>query len=347
MPEILNLSGPLHPQIRPDWLGLNKEEPLEPDLPIIDAHHHLWNRPGNVYRFGEYLEDISSGHNIVATIYVQARSGYWEHGPEILKPAGEIDFAMDMAKQASSAAGNKTALCAAIIGGADLMQGENVAPALERMVDLSEGRLRGIRNQTAWHADPNIRSSPFPTSPGMVASEAFRLGAKALNRFGLSLDVWAYQTQLIEVESLARFLPGLRIIINHAGGPLGIGLYRENRKAAFDQWKTDLQNLAKLPNVHVKLSGLGMRANGFEHDALERPPTSVYLADCIRPYVETAIEIFGPNRCMFESNFPVDKGMYSYCTLWNAFKRICENYSNSDKSFLFHDASHQIYLRKN
>lgn len=212
-------------------------------------------------------------------------------------------------------------------------------PVLETMCAAARGRLPGIRNQTAWHADPAIRSSPVAAPPGLLQDDQWRRGAAILPRFGLALDIWVYQTQLPEAFALAAALPDLPIVLDHLGGPLLAGRDPDLVKA----WRDDLRAFSRLPNTYLKLGGLGMRVAGYDFDQDDFPPSSETLAEAWRSPILTAIEFFGPDRCMFESNFPVDKGMVSYTSLWNAFKRIVEPFPASEQASLFHGTAARVY----
>lgn len=332
-----------HISVREDWLKSRTEEVLDPGRPIVDAHHHLWDRPGARYLFLEYLADVRSGHNVVASIFAQCRSMYRDSGPEEMRPVGEVEFVNGVAAQSASGLYGRFRACAAIIGFADLTLGAKVAPVLEAQARAGGNRLRGIRNTTAWHVDPAIRSNPQPPLPGLLSCDAFRQGVQCLAQKNLSLDVWAYHSQLREVIDLARQNPGLSLILDHVGGPLGLGPHAGQRDAVFADWKANIAELAALPNVTVKLGGLGMKTTGFTFHELPQPPGSRELAEAWRPYIQTCIDLFGPDRCMFESNFPVDKGMFSYLILWNAFKRIVEKFTESEKTALFSGTATRVY----
>lgn len=332
-----------HLPVREQWLALRTEAVLEPELPIVDAHHHLWDRPGARYLFPEYLADVGSGHNVIASIYAQCRSMYRDYGPVEMRPVGEVEFANDIAAQSASGIYGRFHACTAIIGFADLTLGGDVVPVLEALVRSGNNRLRGIRNTTAWHADEAIRSNPQPPPPGLLSSDAFRAGVRCLARANLSLDIWAYHTQLGEVVDLARLNPDVPLILDHVGGPLGLGPYAGQRDAVFADWRAKMAELAALPQVAVKLGGLGMKVAGFAFHEHPEPPTSHELAEAWKPYIQTCIDLFGPVRCMFESNFPVDKGMVSYAVLWNTFKRIAQGFTLPEKSMLFSGTASRVY----
>jgi len=335
-------SGP-HIPIREAWLAQRVEPIVDPGLPIIDAHHHLWDRTGNRYLFAELSADLASGHNVVATVYAQCRSMYRADGPVELKPVGEVEFAAGVAAQAAGGQYGKARPCAAIIGCADLMLGSRVAPVLEALIRAGGGRLHGIRNQTAWHPDPAVNSSPVPPKPGLLTAPAFDQGVAMLERHGLALDVWAYHTQLGELYDLASRHPGIPVVVDHCGGPLGVGPYAGKAAEVFSEWKRGMERLSLLPNVRVKLGGLGLRVAGFTFHERPLPPSSKDLAEAWRPLMLTCIEVFGPQRCLFESNFPVDKGMFSYPVLWNAYKRLTRAFTASERARLFWGTAAEIY----
>ena len=332
-----------HVPVRPDWLATTVEPALDPALPIVDAHHHLWDRPEHRYLLPDLAADIATGHKIVATVYVQARSMYRADGPEPMRPVGEVEFANGAAAQSASGIYGPARACAGIVGFADLRLGDAAQPVLEALVAAGNGRLRGIRNTTAAHPDPEIRSNPQPPPEGILMEDGFRRGAVLVGKMGLSLDVWAYHTQLGDVAALARTCPQTSIVVDHCGGPLGIGPFRGKRAEVFTEWRAAMATLAGLPNVTVKLGGLAMRVGGFDFDLQEQAPSSTQLADAWRPYVDSLIELFGAERCMFESNFPVDKGMCSYAVLWNAFKRLAAGASATEMTALFSGTACRVY----
>ena len=332
-----------HLPVREEWLAQRRERILDPGLPIVDAHHHLWDRPGARYLFDELLRDAGSGHDVRATVYVQARSMYRAEGAEELRSLGETEFANGVAARSASGLYGPIRACAGIVGMVDLMLGDAVTPWLELHIRAAGDRFRGVRNQTAWHASPEINSNPVPPRPGLLSEPAFRRGAARLVEHGLSLDLWAYHTQLDEVLALARALPKLTLVLDHCGGPLGAGPYQARREEVFAEWSSRMRLLAGCPNVVVKLGGLGMAVNGFGFERQELPPSSEQLAATWHPYLDTCVEAFGPDRCMFESNFPVDKGGYGYAVLWNAFKRFGASVSAEERTALFSGTAIRTY----
>jgi L-fuconolactonase len=331
--------------VRNDWLARRKEEILEPDLPIIDPHHHLWDRQNWRYLLDDLLADTNSGHNIVATVFVQARAMLRADGPDELKPVGEVEFVNGVAAMTASGIYGKIRACAGIVGHADMMLGSRVEPVLQALDRAGGGRFRGIRHIVAWDPDPQVVNPGNPAVRGMLADARFREGVKTLGRMGYAFDAWLYHPQLDELTALADAAPDVKIVLNHCGGIVGINAYKKDQ--VFPVWKKSIDALAKRPNVHVKLGGLGMRLCGHEFDQLADPPSSQMLADTWRPYIETCIAAFGPSRAMFESNFPVDKGSYSYGVFWNACKLLAKDASAAEKADLFYGTAKRFYRLEN
>jgi len=330
--------------VRPDWLARWGEEPLDPDLPIIDAHHHLWDRPRWRYLFDEYLDDITqSGHKITASVFMQCQAMYRANGPEPLRVVGETEFVNGIAAMSASGRYGEARICAGIVGHADLRQGEAVAAVLEAHIAAGGGRFRGIRHITTWDADSTLMNPLSAGPPGVLGDPSFRAGFSRLAPLGLVFDAWLCRPQVPELTDLARACPQTTIVLDHLGGIIGIGAYRDGREEVFARWSCAIRDLARCDNVYVKLGGLGMRINGFGFESGETPPSSEHLASAWRPYVETAIEAFGAHRCMFESNFPVDKGSYGYGPLWNAFKRLARNAGEDERAMLFSGTAARVY----
>jgi len=327
--------------VRNDWLARRTEPILEPDLPIIDPHHHLWDRAGWRYLLDDLLADTNSGHNIVATVFVQARAMLRADGPDEMKAVGEVEFVNGVAAMTAAGIYGKIRVNAGIVGHADMMLGSRVEPVLAALDRAGGGRFRGIRHITAWDPDPNVRNPGNPAVPGMMADAKFREGVKTLTRLGYTFDAWLYHPQLEELIALADAIPECKIVLNHCGGPVAINSYK--RGEVFPGWKKSIEVLAKRPNVYVKLGGLGMRIGGHEFEKQADPPSSQTLADAWRPYIETCIAAFGPSRGMFESNFPVDKGSYSYPVFWNACKILAKGASAAEKAELFFGTAKRFY----
>jgi len=333
-----------HAPIRQDWLDKRREEIIEPDLPIVDPHHHLVDRPETGrYLLPELLADIATGHNITATVYLEWLSMYRAQGAAERRPVGEIEFANGVAAMAASGTYGKPRVCAGIVGYADLALGAPVETVLEAMIAAGGGRFRGIRFITASHPDQAAWGSAIIRPAGLLMAPKVREGFARLAPLGLSFDAWMYHTQLSELVDLARAFPATPIVLDHVGGAIGLGPYAGKRDEVFAEWSGRIRELAQCPNVHIKLGGLGMRMFGFDMHNGELPPSSEELAAAWRPYIETCIAAFGSERAMFESNFPVDKGSCSYAALWNAFKRIAAGYSAAEKAALFAGTAGNFY----
>ena len=329
--------------VRPEWLDRRREEILEPALPIVDPHHHLWDRPDGRYLLHELLADVNTGHNIVATVFLQCRAMHRADGPEELRPVGETEFVNGVAAMSASGGYGPARICAGIVGHADLRLGARAEAVLEAHLHVAADRFRGIRHSTAWDADADFRNPAYEMPRGLMADRTFREGFACLAPLGLTFDAWLFHPQIDEVTALAQAFPATPIVLNHVGGPLGMGLYAGRRDEIFAKWSASIRALAACPNVHVKLGGMGMRLNGFGFEKPAEPPSSDTLVAAWRPYVETCITAFGAARCMFESNFPVDKGSYSYPVFWNACKKLARGASADEKAFLFSGTAARFY----
>lgn len=325
-----------------NWLALTVEEPIDPEIAIIDAHHHLWDYPTSRFLTQDLLHDTSSGHNIVQTVFVECLSMYRTSGPAELRSVGETEFVCRIANTNVDNTA-QTHVASGIVGFADLTLGDSVIPALEAHIEAGEGRFRGIRHAANWHESPDIGNGHTNPPAHLLSDPKFREGFACLQKFDLSFDGWLYHPQLTEFADLAISYPDTAIILDHMGMPLGIGPYAGKRDEVFTEWKHGIDQVAACGNVAVKLGGLGMKICGFQWHKMETPPTSQMLADAFAPYVEYCIDHFGVERCMFESNFPVDKLSFSYTVLWNAFKRIVADYTTEEKMALFHDTAARVY----
>jgi predicted TIM-barrel fold metal-dependent hydrolase len=326
------------------WLAKAPPEPvLEPDLPIIDTHHHLWDRPDHRYLLDELLADIRTGHTVEATVFVECHAMYRAHGPAEMRPVGETEFVAGIAAMSDSGGYGATRVAAGIVGFADLTLGDRVEPVLEAHVRAGGGRFRGVRHSAAWDADDVIGNSRTAAGPHLMARADFRAGLARLTKLGLALDAWQFHPQLPDTIDLARACPDARIIVGHCGGPLGYGVYAGKKDEIFTGWRTSIRELATCANVSMKLGGMMMRLAAYDYGARPAPPSSAELADLWRPYLETCIEAFGPRRCLFESNFPVEKMGIGWAALWNAFKRVTAGASADEKRALFSETARRVY----
>jgi predicted TIM-barrel fold metal-dependent hydrolase len=328
---------------REGWLARAPAEAiLEPGLAVVDTHHHLWNERGR-YLVEEFLADSASGHNIEATVFIECRTNYRTGGPKELRSLGEVEFIAGLASQCDADPRNKTRVAAGIVGYADLALGDRVEPILAALVEAGQGRFRGVRNNAGWHDDPVIGNNHHGAGPGHYLRADFREGLNRLTAMGLSLDALVYHHQHSDLLDLARACPNANIIMNHTGMPLGYGPFAGKQKEVYAQWHASLPAIAACPNVTMKLGGMMMRLAAYDYNALPAPPSSEQLAAYWRPYIEPCIELFGAERCTFESNFPVDKMGIGYAALWNAFKRIAAAASADEKRALFSGTARRVY----
>jgi predicted TIM-barrel fold metal-dependent hydrolase len=331
---------------REDWLAQYSEEIIDSARRIVDPHHHLWDRDGQHYMIEQIAADIASGHNVIATVYVDCRSMYRAHGPEAFRPVGEVEFANGVAAMAASGGYGPAAICAGIVSHVNLLLGEAARPVLEAEIVAGNGRFRGIRHSSAWDADASVAGMYATRPKGLLLDPVFRRGFACLAPLGLSFDAWLFHPQIGELTDLARAFPDTRIVLDHCGGPVGVGSYANRREEIFPAWKASIEEIAKCPNVSVKLGGLAMRLLGYDFHERPVPPSSEDAAKAWRPYIETCIEAFGPERAMFESNFPPDKGQCSYQVIFNAFKRLAAQYSEAEKTALFSKTAADFYRLK-
>lgn len=331
-----------------DWLALTAEPALEPELPICDPHHHLWDRrsariPYQRYLLDELAADMQSGHDVRSTVFIECRSMYRKDGPDEMRPVGEVEFVQGQAAASASGLYGPGLAAAAIVGHANLNLGEGVAPVLEALQAASPNRFRGIRHSVTWDPHPEVENTAAHKAQGQLASEKFRAGARVLARMGHTLEGWCYHPQLPEMAAFAKAVPELTIVLNHVGGLLRTGPYANRNDDIMDTWRKGIAAVATCPNVVVKLGGLGMVRCGFDWHTREKPIGSEELAVSMAPFLSHCIEQFTPARCMFESNFPVDKVSFSYNVMWNAFKRFSRSYSASERAAMFHDTAARIY----
>ena len=331
-----------------DWLALTREQTLEPELPICDPHHHFWDfrtarLPYQRYLLHELSADLNSGHNVTSTVFIECRSMYRADGPEEMRPVGEVEFVQGLAAASASGDYGRSRAAAAIVGHANLNLGDDVEPVLEALQTASPNRFRGIRHSVTWDRHPEVENTSAHNMEGQLSSNNFRAGARVLARMGLSLEGWLYFPQLQELADFAKAVPELTIILNHIGGLLRVGPYAGRDDEVLATWRSGIAEVAACPNVNVKLGGIGMPRTGFDWHARNEPIGSEELAGFMAPFMDYCIEKFGPDRSMFESNYPVDKVSYSYNVMYNAFKRMSRGYSATERAALFHDTAARVY----
>jgi len=328
-----------------DWLALTQESTLEPEIPICDPHHHFWDFRGERIPYQRYLlhelaADVNCGHNVRSTVFIEARSMYRQDGPVEQRPVGEVQFVQGLAAAAATGLYGPCRAASAIIGHADLKLGDRVEPVLEALRAASPNRFRGIRHTVTWDPHPEIENRE---KQGVLASADYRAGARMLAREGLSLDIGVCFPQLDELAEFAKAVPDLTIILNHLGGLTRVGPYANKDDEVLPAWRQGLAAVAECPNAHLKLGGVGMPRLGFDWHMRARPIGSEELGAAVAPIMSYCIEQFGASRCMFESNFPVDKVSFSHHVLFNAFKRFSKNYSATERAALFHDTAVRAY----
>ena len=320
------------------------ESVLDPDLPIIDAHHHLFDRPALRYLIDDYVADAGAGHYIAASVYVETQAFERIDGPEILRPLGEVEFANGVAAMSASGRYGPSRLCAAIVGYADLRNGDAIAQLLDRALEAAPERFRGVRQVTLEHSsDEPFRFMTHPPPPGIMKSPGFRPALQQLAPRGLSFDAAVFHQQLPELAALADAFPDTTIVLNHMGMAMSLGMDADARNEVFRNWSAALRELARRPNVTCKVGGLGMPIWGFGFESRSDPIGYAELATAWQPYVETAIDAFGVERCMMESNFPPDGRSCGFVPLWNALKHIVRSYSSAERAALFHDTAARVY----
>ena len=326
-----------------EWLDQVKEEIIDPEREIVDPHHHLWRR---IRWFRYMLEDLwtdtGCGHNVRKTVFVQCRSSYRTEGPEHLKPVGETEFVAQIAKESQEGSEDRARI-AGIVPYANLTLGDLVEEILDAHEEAGLGLFRGIRHPGAWDENRNALMIPGLGEKDLFAREDFRQGVRMLGHRGLTYESWHYHHQIKSFTDLARAAPDTVIILDHFGTPLGVGPYAGKRNEIFQEWKKDIAELAKCNNVYAKLGGMAMPDNGFGWHLRSVPPTSDEFVNTQKDYYLHTIECFGPDRCMFESNYPVDRLSISYHVLWNGFKKIVAEFLEDEKDMMFSGTATRVY----
>ena len=331
-----------------EWLAQITEEIIDPEQRIIDPHHHLWpgvssdsSENSNQYLLEDLWTDTGSGHNVTNTVFIDCSQCYWNSTDQALNPVGETEFVKKIADE--SKADPKQATISGIVGHVDMLLGFEAERVLEKHLEIGQELFKGIRHAGGWDPHPDVRNSHHDACEGLYLQPNFLDGLQTLAKLGYVFEAWQYHHQIPQITELAKQFPDLIIILNHFSGPLGIGPYENKHADIFPQWQKDLKELSLHENVFAKLGGLAMPVNGFGFHIQDKPPTSDEFILKQKAYYETALEYFTPKRCMFESNFPVDKTSISYPVLWNAFKKLATSYSASEKDQLFYKTASTVY----
>ena len=338
-----------NPTDQQGWLDQISEEIIDQDIEIVDPHHHLWPGPSrtdevsaeNRYLLEDLWKDTESGHKVSKTVFVECGQGYFESGSDAMKPVGETKFVCEVSEEAK--ADKSKAQIKGIVGHADMMLGSSAREVLEAHLEEGKGRFKGIRHGASWDESEEIRNSHSNPIRHIYLNDTFQKGIEQLDALNLTLDAWNYHKQIKELTDLAKCFPNLKIVQNHFGGPLGIGPYKNKREEVFPEWKDSISELSEQENVYIKIGGLAMPINGWGWHKRELPATSEELVENHEKYYLHSIKSFGVKRCMFESNFPVDKRSISYAVLWNGFKKVVRDFSTEEKEYLFFKTAADFY----
>ena len=325
-----------------EWLAQVEEDVVDPGQRIIDPHHHLWPEGGGLrYGLNELHADTGDGHKIEATVFVECGAAHRSDGPEHLRPVGETSFVVENARASAEKTGH--AEIRGIVAHADLRLGALLDEVLDAHIDAGGDLLKGIRHRGAFDPGPSTLMIPGRGPAGIYGDPEFRAGVARLGERGLSFDAWHYHHQNREFADLAAAVPDTTLVLNHFGTPLGVGDYADKREEIFEAWKADIAAIARNPNVVAKIGGLAMPDNGFGWHERSLPATSDELVEAQDRYYLHTIECFGPHRCMFESNFPIDRFSISYRTFWNAAKKIAATFDSEERDLMFHGTAKGIY----
>lgn len=308
------------------------EPALEPGLPIIDAHHHLW--PDGRYQRSDLVRDITAGHNVIGTVFIDCSAGYRTDGPAEFAPVGETEWAMTQR--------GGQGVIAAIVSHVDMYLGSRAGKVIDAHLAAGGEVFKGVRHNVAWDRHPDTNNALRGAPRYALLDPTFQAGVAELDRRRLVFETWVYFNQLDDVAALATRFPELSIILNHLGGPAVNGPYAGHRDEMLAEWRRGMQQVARHENVFLKIGGIGYRSF-VEESVLDGPRTSEWLADYWRPEFRFCVETFGPSRCMFESNYPEDRHLCDYVVLWNTFKRATSELSASERAQLFELTARRAY----
>lgn len=320
------------------------EAAIDFGLPIIDPHVHFWTFPdGSRYFLDDFALDVAAcGHNIEATVFVECNAMYRARGPDHLRSVGEVEFAVGMAAMAASGKYTSARAAEGIVGFADLLD-HHASETLDALAAAANGRLKGIRQRAKWDVDPAVRGAMHADGPGLYLRPTFLRGIDQLTARGLLFEASIFHPQIADVTALARARPDCSIVVNHTASPAGHASYAGRQAEVHANWLRDMRELSTCPNVSVKMGGLLMCLGNFDFTTAQRPPTADELATLWRPFIEPCVELFGPQRCMASSNFPVEKAGTPYGTIWNMFKRITQGCTQEARRCVFAETARRVY----
>lgn len=322
------------------WLDRVQEAQIPVAYPVLDGHIHLWDYSSPPY-FGDSYRNEAVAAGIASSVYVECSMAYRDDGPAAEKPLGEIEFVRDQARLHSTP---DFRLAEAIIGTADVRLGTGIAPILEQALALGEMRFRGIRVRAATDPDPAVGYGLGAPPPGLLLQPESLKALTVLRDMGLTLDAYLFHTQLADIEALARALPDLSIVVNHIGAPLGEGRYAARRTEVEAQWREGIARLAPFENVAIKIGGFAIsRINLIARGDRTDPPSSEVVAAACAPWLDHCLDSLGAGRCLFGSNFPVDKVAMSLTVLVNAMKRLAARLSPDEAAALMGGTARRVY----
>jgi len=321
------------------------DEPiLDPAMPIIDTLHHLFDRGPLRFMLEDYLACASLGHNIIGSVYVETQAMMRADGPRALRPLGEIEFATGVAAMAASGVYGSCRVAAGIVGYADMTLGDDIAPLLDRAMAMAPERFQGVRQIALAHPDPNVLRFLTNRPPAdLLKHPALPHALRQLGLRGLSFEATVLHHQMPELAGVVARNDGTSFVLSHMGLATAPGTGPQARAEVFDIWRDNLRGLARQPNIVCKIGGLGTSYWGFGFNTRPGPVTSEELAETWKPYIETAIEAFGPDRCMMESDYPNDGRSCGFVPLWNAYKRVVGSHSAAEQAALFHGTARRFY----
>lgn len=288
------------------------------------------------YLTQDYVADLADVAEVVGLVHVEA-------GWVVKEPTGPVDETRWV--DGLAPVGNVGML--GIVANADLTLGERVEDVLVAHLEAST-RVRGIRDLLAWHPSREIMNTT--DDPERSRQADFRRGFEMFSKYGLNFETSIFSTQLTEMVELARTFPEQPILVCHmatpvaVGGPIGeVGRTADERARIRGEWAEGIARLAECANVWMKLSGLLMPICGFGFERRSARPSVDELVATVGPFIDHVIDAFGPERCMFGSNFPVDKPSAPLPTLLQAYRLIVEGLPDEAQNRLFVGTAQEFY----